>query len=310
MIDRQAVAKHFDRAAHSYDAAAVLQQEVAARLAERLPLIKLQPEQVIDLGAGTGFLSTHLLATYPQAQLWAVDLSECMLGSCRSKLQPSSSWLQQLNPFHKKTANLAFVNADAYQLPFADASMDMLVSSLMLQWCDDLSLVLAECRRVLKPNGVLFMSTLGPDTLKEIRSAWQVVDGAAEAHMLNFVDLHDLGDLMGRVGFSDPVCDVEHITLTYATATAALKDLKEIGATNANHSRHKGLMGKQRWQAFLDAYEVQRMADGRIPATFEVVYAHAFVTEQAAPTSIATSSTTQSIPLSSIKKWDAGDKAF
>lgn len=303
MIDRHAVAKHFNRAANSYDAAAVLQQEVANRLAERFPLVKLQPEHIIDLGAGTGFLATHLLQQYPSAQVWAIDLSEGMLKHCQQNLVARPHWLQHLNPFRQKSIPLALINADAYRLPFADASVDMLVSSLMLQWCDDLSWVLAECRRVLKPDGVIFLSTLGPDTLKEIRAAWCHVDGQAEAHMLNFIDLHDLGDLMGRVGFSDPVCDVEQITLTYATPQMAIQDLKAVGATNANQGRHKGLMGKQRWQAFIEAYEMHRMSDGRIPTTFEVVYAQAFVNEQTAPTSIATSSTTQSIPVSSIKKW-------
>lgn len=301
MIDRRAVAQHFSRAAQTYDAAAVLQQEVASRLAERWPLLKIQPQQVMDLGAGTGFLSQHLRSYYAQAQLVAVDLSESMLQQCRAKLAPRPAWWQKLNPFHSEPG-VAFVNADAYQLPFADNSMDMLVSSLMLQWCDDLPSVLAECRRVLKPNGVLFMASLGPDTLKEIRLAWQQVDGETAEHTLNFADLHDLGDALGRAGFSDPVCDVEHITLTYADVPAALKDLKAIGATNASGQRQKGLMGKAKWQAFLAAYAQQAMPDGRIPATFEVVYAHAFIAEHKGSTE-RNLPQTASIPISAIKRW-------
>lgn len=300
MIDRRAVAQHFSRAAQSYDAAAVLQKEVASRLAERWPLLKIQPQQVMDLGAGTGFLSQYVRSYYVQAQLVAVDLSQSMLQQCRAKLAPAS-WWQKLNPF-QSSQGVAFVNADAYQLPFADHSMDMLVSSLMLQWCDDLPSVLAECRRVLKPNGVLFMASLGPDTLKEIRTAWQQVDGETAEHTLNFADLHDLGDALGRAGFSDPVCDVEHITLTYADAMAALKDLKAIGATNADSQRQKGLMGKAKWRNFLAAYTQQAMPDGRIPATFEVVYAHAFIAEHTQPTERALPQTAV-IPVSAIKRW-------
>ena len=301
MIDRRAVAQHFSRAAQSYDAAAVLQKEVALRLAERWPLVKMQPQQIMDLGAGTGFLTQHLRQHYPQAQSVAVDLSETMLQQCRSKLIAKPLWWQKLNPFVKPDT-VAFVNADAYQLPFADNSMDMLVSSLMLQWCDDLPKVLAECRRVLKPNGVLFIASLGPDTLKEIRLAWQAVDDEQAEHTLNFADLHDLGDALGRVGFSDPVCDVEHITLTYADAMAALKDLKAIGATNASGQRQKGLMGKDKWRAFLAAYQQQAMSDGRIPATFEIVYAHAFIAE--AKQSLERGlPQTASIPISAIKRW-------
>lgn len=301
MIDRRAVAQHFSRAAQSYDAAAVLQKEVALRLAERWPLVKMQPQQIMDLGAGTGFLTQHLRQHYPQAQSVAVDLSETMLQQCRSKLIAKPLWWQKLNPFVKPDT-VAFVNADAYQLPFADNSMDMLVSSLMLQWCDDLVQVLAECRRVLKPNGVLFIASLGPDTLKEIRLAWQAVDDEQAEHTLNFADLHDLGDALGRVGFSDPVCDVEHITLTYADATAALKDLKAIGATNASGQRQKGLMGKAKWRAFLAAYQQQTMSDGRIPATFEIVYAHAFIAEEKQSLERGLPQTA-SIPISAIKRW-------
>lgn len=305
MIDRRAVAQHFSRAAQSYDAAAVLQKEVASRLAERWPLVKMQPQQVMDLGAGTGFLSHQVRQYYADAQLYAVDLSEAMLQQSRAKLCPEPSWWQKLNPF-ATVDRVAFINADAYQLPFVDNSMDMLVSSLMLQWCDELPKVLAECRRVLRPNGVLFIASLGPDTLKEIRLAWQAVDGEQAEHTLNFADLHDLGDALGRVGFSDPVCDVEHITLTYADATAALKDLKAIGATNASGQRQKGLMGKAKWNAFLAAYQQQAMPDGRIPATFEIVYAQAFIADQK-PSVERGLPQTASIPVSAIKRWQGSE---
>ena len=299
MIDRSAVRRHFSRASSSYDAAAILQKEVASRLAERLPLLKIKPERIVDLGAGTGFLSQHIQVHYPQAQLLAVDLSEQMLIQYRHNLKQNASWWQALNPF-SPSKNIHVIVADAYQLPFTDASVDLLVSSLMLQWCDDLPAVLAECRRVLKPDGVFFIASLGPDTLKEIRSAWQTVDGHSEQHLLNFADIHDLGDAVSHSGFADPVLDVERITLTYSTARTALEDLKHIGATNANKGRVAGLMGKGKWLRFLQAYNAQSLADGRIPATFEVVYAHAFAGQL--PQAHVLDGVV-SVPISQIKRW-------
>lgn len=301
MVDRRAVASHFSRAAKSYDAAAVLQKEVSERLSERFPLLKIQPELIVDLGAGTGFLSEQIRQYYTQASLVAIDLSSVMLAEYRHKLSAQVRWWHKLNPFVRSQPVVHLVTADAYQLPLADNSVDMLVSSLMLQWCDDLPKVLAECHRVLRKEGVFFIASLGPDTLKELREAWQVVDGQAATHLLNFADLHDLGDALSSAGFSDPVCDVEHITLTYVDAAAAVKDLKAIGATNANQQRTKGLMGKAKWQRFLAAYQQLAMADGRIPATFEVVYAHAFVAEKRVRD--MSMPVTASIPVDAIKRW-------
>jgi len=299
MIDRSAVKRHFSRAAHSYDAAAVMQREVAERLAERLPLFNISPQRICDLGTGTGFLAQHMTQAYPDAHLYAVDLSPTMLQHSRDKQRATRSWWHKLNPF-SATPSVHYVNADAYQLPFADGSMDMIVSSLMFQWCDDLDAALAECRRVLTPNGLLMLASLGPDTLKELRQAWQVVDGHAEQHLLNFVDMHDLGDALGRAGFANPVCDTEHIKLTYTHAKLALQDLKSIGATNANRSRQGGLMGRSKWQALLDAYQGQALPDGRVPTTFEVVYAHGWTVQSATS---RTRDAVTSIPVDQIKRW-------
>lgn len=301
MIDRAAVKRHFSRASHSYDAAAVMQREVAERLAERLPLFNLIPQTICDLGAGTGFLSQHLLGAYPKANVYAVDLSRDMLERSRDKDIAAVTWWQRLNPF-KAAPNVHYVNADAYQLPFADGSMDMITSSLMLQWCDDLDAVLAECRRVLKVNGILMMASLGPDTLKELRRAWQSVDGQAEQHLLNFVDMHDLGDALGRAGFGNPVCDAEHITLTYQYAKLALQDLKSIGATNANRSRQAGLMGRHKWQSLLDAYQAQALPNGLVPTTFEIVYVHGWAVK---PVTSSASNGVSIIPIEKIQRWQS-----
>lgn len=297
MIDRLAVRRHFNRAAASYDAAAVIQREVAVRLAERLPLMKLTPQRVLDMGCGTGFLSQHLRAAYPQAQLLALDMATAMLEQTRQTLGLTrSAWLRWL-PVRTDTHLLA---ADAYAMPLREGVLDMLASSLMLQWCDEPDAVLRECRRVLRPDGLLFFATLGPDTLKEVRQAWAQVDGHGERHVNPFVDMHDLGDALSRAGFANPVLDMEHITLTYADARAAVQDLKSIGATNANRERPSGLMGRERLARFLAAYAAQTLPDGRVPATFEVIYGHAWA-GSFLPSKVE--GQVASIPVSSIQRW-------
>lgn len=296
MINRHSVKRHFSKSAHTYNAAAVMQKEVAERLAERLPLFKMTPEHIIDLGAGTGFLSQHIRTYYPESLLTQVDLSLQMLQHSRQETEKKTpAWRSWLG-FATDRKNF-FVNADAYQLPFADHSVDMIVSSLMLQWCDDLDKVLAECQRVLKPEGLLYLATLGPDTLREIRQAWQVADGdGAHTRVSPFIDMHDVGDALSRAGFINGVLDTEHIQLTYTEAKEAIKDLKDIGATNAQ-SAHSGLTGKQRWTTFLSAYNAQANAEGRISATFEIIYAHAWAGESRHnPSNVE-------IPISSIKRW-------
>jgi malonyl-CoA O-methyltransferase len=150
----------------------------------------------------------------------------------------------------------------------------MLFSSLMLQWCNDPDRVLRECRRVLRPGGVLHFSTLGPDTLIELRRSWQAAD-PVHAHVSRFIDMHDLGDALGRAGFAEPVLDVERITLTYDDARDLMRDLKAIGAHNATAGRARGLTGRQTLARMLAAYEGYRR-DGKLPATYEVVFGQAW----------------------------------
>jgi malonyl-CoA O-methyltransferase len=275
-----------------------MQKEVAERLAERLPLFKMTPEHIIDLGAGTGFLSQHIRTYYPESLLTQVDLSLQMLQHSRQETEKKTpAWRSWLG-FATNRKNF-FVNADAYQLPFADHSVDMIVSSLMLQWCDDLDKVLAECHRVLKPEGLFYIATLGPDTLMEIRQAWRQVDDET-AHISPFIDMHDFGDALSRAGFLNGVLDTENIQLTYTDARKAIQDLKDIGATNASHQHHRGLTGKQRWARFLSAYNAQVNAEGRISATFELIYAHAWATTSSHS---ANNTGKTEIPISAIKRW-------
>ncbi|NPA72560.1 MAG: malonyl-ACP O-methyltransferase BioC [Gammaproteobacteria bacterium] len=288
-FSRSHIKAHFDHAAPSYEEAAILQKVVAERVDERLDLTTIETQVILDAGSGTGLLTEKIIQRYPQAHCFALDLSESMLRQSKTRLQvprcaklgtPLNRFLQQC----KLTKNFATkagatpINADVNQLPFADNSVDLIVSNLMLQWCDDLDTVFAEFRRVLRPEGLIMFTSFGPDTLKELRQAWQTAD-PEHAHVNHFIDMHDVGDALMRAGFGQPVMDMELFTLTYDKPMGVLKDLKAIGATNANQDRKSGLMGKGKFTAMLNAYEALRV-DGKVPATFEVVHGHAWAGQE------------------------------
>jgi malonyl-CoA O-methyltransferase len=269
------VRRAFDRAAKTYDAAAVLHAEVRENLLQRLRLATLVPGVVLDAGAGTGHGSRALQRLYPKAQVIALDSSPQMLKAAGKQ----QSWLRRFGR----------VCADAALLPLKDASVDLIVSNLMLQWCDP-EAVFAEFGRVLKPSGLLSFSAFGPDTLRELRLAWKRVDTYSHVH--RFIDMHDLGDALVRNGFAAPVLDVERFTLQYLNVRKVAADLKATGAHNSTAGRARGLTGPRKFAAMQTAYEEFRQ-DGRLPATYEVVFAHAWAPAHAArrgradPTSVS-----------------------
>jgi malonyl-CoA O-methyltransferase len=265
-FDKRLVRRSFERAARTYDAAAVLQHEVCRRMDERLDLIKHQPATLLDAGSGTGNALPALRARYPRARVIALDLALTMLERGRERL--TTPWWKSFvrRPVHA-------LCADIEQLPLAAASVDMVWCNLALQWSNDPDKAFAEFHRVLTPGGLLMFSTFGPDTLKELRAAYAAVDG--HTHVSRFIDLHDIGDILVRRGFGDPVMDMEPFTLTYSDVPALMHDLKAIGARNVTQDRPPGLSGKSRLAAMMRAYEALRR-DGTLPATFEVVYGHAW----------------------------------
>jgi len=275
-VDPRAVRRAFARAARTYDAAAALQREVSARMAQRLDLVRLSPARVLDAGCGTGEAIGELGARYPDARIVGLDLALPMVAAASERAASGRSMLRRLlQPVLRGPAGglPSFVCADLCALPFAGVSHYLVWSNLALQWVNDLPRAFAEVRRVLKVGGLFTFTTFGPDTLKELRAAFARVDGYT--HVNRFVDMHDVGDALVHAGFADPVMDMEQITLTYGAPDAVLRDLKSLGATNATRGRPRGLTGRARYRKLLEMLERLRV-DGRIPLTFEVVYGHAW----------------------------------
>ena len=257
-LDSLRLRRAFDRAAATFDAAAVLHSQVREDLLARLDLTTLKPGVVLDAGSGTGHGSRALIRRYPKSLVIGLDIAPAMLKAAARQ----QSWLRRFQR----------VCGDAERLPLADASVDLIVSNLLLQWCDP-DAAFAEFRRVLAPHGLLSFTTLGPDTLREARSAWSAVD--ADIHVHRFIDMHDIGDALVRAGFAAPVLDVERYTLKYLDVRQVAADLKATGSRNAAHGRPRNLTGRRRFAEWQAAYESFR-ADGRLPATYEVVFAHAW----------------------------------
>ena len=259
-LDKAAARRSFERAAATYDDAAALQREINTRMLARLDYIKLAPATIVDLGAGTGLASASLRKRYRGSRVIMLDISAAMLHQAQDK-------------FGRFRPPLALAG-DSECLPLRDDCADLIYSNMMLEWCGDLDRTLLELCRVLRPDGLLLFSTLGPGTLRELRASWAEADDRVHVHA--FIDMHDIGDALLRAGFADPVMDMETITMTYPDIRKLVGDFKSLGVSNALRARSRGLTGKRRWQRMCDAYEDRRGADGLLPASFEIVYGHAW----------------------------------
>jgi len=262
------VADSFGRAAAQYDDVAVLQRQTADELLERLDFVKIKPQMIVDLGVGTGRNLSLLSQRYPNAQLIAVDIATGMLKQARQRYREQQG-LKRWLPTAKKPY---YLTGDAEELPLADNSVDFIFANLALQWCDPRT-SFAEIQRILKPDGLVVFTTLGPDTLHELRQSWATVDDYPHVNM--FYDMHDVGEAMTEAGLTDIVLDADRYTLAYSTAMDLMKDLKILGARNVNNQRRRGLTGKKTLASVQQAYETFRK-DDVLPATYEVVFAHAW----------------------------------
>ena len=258
-LDMRALRRAFDRASKTYAGAAVVQGEVRTRLIERLDLVKLAPERVLDLGAASGQSTRLLKRRYPKAQVLGIDLSEAMLREARRE--------QSLFKRFDRAA------MDAQALAIKDASVDLVFSNLMLAWCNHPDQVFREAGRVLKPNGLFMFTSLGPDTLREVRERFRQIDERTHVH--RFIDMHDLGDALMRTGFLEPVMDTERLTVTFPSASALFREIKSSGSINVTHGRRAGLLGRKALQELQTGLESKRTEAG-LSVTLEVVYGHAW----------------------------------
>lgn len=244
-IDRRAARRRFDRAAGTYAEAARLEGEVAGRMLERLDYVKITPRRVLD--AGSGPPGRALGRRYPDARVIALDFSIAMLRAGKRSFLGRNPWR---------------VGGELERLPLADAAIDFAWCNMALHWLPDPLPALRELARVLAPEGLLMFSTLGPDTLKELRAA----AGASRVH--SFTDMHDLGDMLVAAGFTAPVMDMEMLDIAYRDPASLLDDLRASGQTSARTDRPRGLAGRRFSEALRGKLAPK--------ATFEVVYGHAW----------------------------------
>jgi malonyl-CoA O-methyltransferase len=277
LFDHRQVRRAFSRAAHGYDGAAALQREVGARLSETLDYLDDRaPEVVVDIGCGPGHAAVAMQRRWPRAQLIALDLALPMLQETRRNAGGGG-----LPRFLGGARRPDAVCADARALPLRDVSVDVLYSNLCLQWVEDLPAVFAGFRRVLKPGGLLLVSTFGPDTLFELRGAFAEADNTP--HVSLFPSIAQFGDALIAAGFKDPVLDRDEFTLKHDDLGDLMRELRTLGATNAMRERRRSLTGRARFARAAQAYEALRGEDGRLPATWEVVYAHAWGPQPGTP---------------------------
>ena len=262
--EKHRIQRHFDAKAMHYESSAVLQRNVCEELLRRLDLTSLVPSVILDAGCGTGWGTQGLLKKYKKARVISLDLSPEMLRQTKEK----GGWLRKPK----------LICADAEGIPLQDESVDLVFSNLMLQWCD-YKQVFSEFKRVLKPDGLLMFTTFGPDTLLELKRSWAEVDDYA--HVNEFTDMHDLGDELVHVGLAEPVMDMDMITLTYSDVISVMSDLKAIGANttlkNQKKPTEQGLVTPGKLKRVIKYYESYR-ADGVVPASYEVLYGHAWKT--------------------------------
>jgi malonyl-CoA O-methyltransferase len=272
-IDRHAARRALTRAIARGAGESVLAAEVAARMDERLDLMKIDPRCLLDAGCGTGRAISLLRARYPKCRIVAIAEVEAEL----KRLSPAanSAWLSGLLARLGGSDRVPrAVTGELDSLPISDASVGLVWSNLALHRYLDPQPVFQEMRRVLTEEGLLMFSTLGPDTLMELRRAFARAD-PGWAHVHDFIDMHDLGDMLVASGFSAPVMDMETVTLTYDDVMGLAGDLRAAGAASVLQSRRRGLSGRAVWDRLHTASAALHV-NGRLPASFEIVYGHAW----------------------------------
>ena len=261
-INKQNVKTAFGNAVSTYDESAIVQSEILKRLIFKLKSISVKVDALLDLGSGTGSAQSELQHLYGNDNYYSLDIALPML-----------QFAIKNSKFELHTS----VCGDAEALPYKANVFDLVFSASTLQWCNDIASVFADCLRTLRPQGLFIFSLFGPDTLRELRHSFAQVD--SYPRVKNFADMHLLGDLLLQTGFSSPVMEAEKLTVEYQDPMQLLRDLKATGATNKLQSRSRGLLTKRQIDTMLNEYRKFQLPNGTYPATYEVVYGHAWKIE-------------------------------
>lgn len=264
MAVKNEISKAFNKKAAEYELAAKVQQEIGTRLFERLQYLKIAPKRILDLGCGPGAFSRELSLLYPKAQIVGLDLATGMLVEAKKKQSWRRKW--------------SLVAADMKSMPFATGMFDLVFANQVIHWGNPLHQIFRELNRVMSVNGCFMFTTLGPDTFKELKTAWSGIN--THAHVNEFADMHDVGDFLMTEHFLEPVMDMELLSVHYQTLHALLNALKTQGVRNINPQRNQGLTGKTSWRKFESNYAALQTPQGKYPLTYEVVYGHAWKGEQ------------------------------
>ena len=265
MLDQTLIHRGFKRAAPRFDEHDFLHREIRERLLDRLDAIRIEPARILDLGAGTGGAGPGLAARFPDADVFAIDLTHAMLKASVVSNTPRRSR----------------ICADAARLPLPNASIDIIFSNLMLHHCPDPDAVLAEARRILIHPGLFIFTTFGPNTLIELGRAWATAD--RHSHISPFADMHNVGDALVRSGFTEPVIDSQILTITYENLDRMIADLRHAGTCNATEHRNRGLTGRHAGERLRAAYAALADADAKLPVTIEVIFGIAWAGESGPP---------------------------
>jgi malonyl-CoA O-methyltransferase len=257
----------FDRAA-ARGGESFIAREIERRMAERLQYIRHVPTRILEAGCGAGEGVALLRARYPRADIIALDAAPGPLARARG----ARTLGDRLRAFAGGAA-VHYLRADLGGAALRPATCDLVWSNLALAWSTDIAATLRGWGTAMAPGGLVMFSTFGPDTLRELTASFAGCDDAPHVHP--FVDMHDIGDLLVAAGFGEPVIDMEMLTLTYAAPGTLFAELRDAGYANARADRRRTLTGPARWRRMLAAYAAQAR-DGRVPATFEVVYGHAW----------------------------------
>ncbi|OGV28805.1 MAG: malonyl-[acyl-carrier protein] O-methyltransferase BioC [Legionellales bacterium RIFCSPHIGHO2_12_FULL_35_11] len=257
---KKIICNSFNNSALNYEDVANVQTEIGNRLFQRLIYLKIQPKYILDLGSGPGVFTEKLQKLYPKAKVFGVDIAIEMLKISKTRQKLFNRW--------------ALVNGDMHNLPFVDGQFDLIFSNQAIHWAESFAAINTELQRLLANGGCLMFSTLGPDTLKELRYSFRVAD--KYAHVNDFLDMHDVGDAMLKIGFQDPVLDMEMLQVHYPSLQDLLYSLKSQGVVNINSKKNKGLTGKNSWGRFTNAISEFVTNADKYPLTYEVVYGHAW----------------------------------